>query len=323
MSLTATRRTLLGAGGAALATGVLGRGARASWQPQRPIQIIVGFAAGGGTDVVARAIGTAAQEFFPVPLTIVNRPGAAGTVAAQMVARGPQDGTMLLVSGGSESTSAPNHQQLPYDPRTDFRGVIGIARLPIFLAVRDDSPIRTVGDFVTQAKANPGRVVFASAGVGGLYHSTMIVFGRKAGFEVRHVPYQGGAPALAALVGGHADIAMGSPDEVASLAEAGTIRLIGVASRKRIGDSYAEVPTLIELGYDVFIENMKGLSAPGGTPDEVITYLHERFHRAMQTEQFKTLAARSGMLIEYSDGATFHSNIVTMFNIIGEALRQA
>lgn len=322
--MTITRRHLLGAaaGGTALASGFAGS-ALAAWEPRRPIQIIVGFAAGGGTDVVARAIATAGQEHLPVPLVVVNRPGASGTTAAQFVARAPADGTHLLVSGGSESTSVPNHQRLPYDPRSDFRGVIGIARLPIFLAVRNDSPFRTIGDLVNHAKSNPGRLVYASAGVGSLYHSTMIVLSRRAGLEFRHIPYQGGAPGLAALVGGHVDLALGSPDEVASLAEAGTIRLLAVASRERIQEGYAQVPTLIESGHDVFIENMKGLSAPSGTPDEVVTYLHDRFRRAMETEQFKMLAARSGMLIGYSDAQTYHNNIVEMYNVIAEAMRQS
>lgn len=316
-----TRRHFLGAaaGGTALASG-FGGSALAAWEPQSPIQIVVGFAAGGGTDVVARAITTAGQEFMPVPLVVVNRPGASGTTAAQFVARAPADGTHLLVSGGSESTSVPNHQELPYDPRTDFRGVIGIARLPIFLAVRGDSPFSTIDDLIDHARSNPGSLVYASSGVGSLYHSTMIVLSRRAGLDFRHIPYQGGAPGVAALVGGHVDIALASPDEVEALAEAGTIRLLAVASRERIQEGYEQVPTLIEAGHDVFIENMKGLSAPAGTPDEIVTYLHDRFRQAMDTEQFKSLAERSGMLINYSDGATFHNNIVEMYNVIAEAM---
>ncbi len=292
------------------------------WEPTQPIQLVVGFAAGGGTDVIARTLTSAAQPLFPVPIVVVNRPGAAGTVAAEMVANAEPDGHTLLIAGGSESTSVPAHQELGYDPRTDFTPIIHVARLRIFLAVPSDSPWQTFEDFVEDVRANPGQYSYGSSGSGSLYHSTMLVLGDVADLDMRHVPYQGGAPAMAALLGGHVDITLGSPDEVKPHYDAGSIRLLALTSEDRF-EPWNDVPTLQELGYDVYLENMKGVVGPAGMPDEAVQYLHDKFKEAMEGETYQTLAARSEIETTYMDGPAFGQAMTDMLDTITAALEGA
>lgn len=314
-------KSLAVAAGMVAAAALTAPDARAQWEPTQPIQLVVGFSPGGGTDVIARTLASASQPLFPVPLVIVNRPGAAGTVAAETVAQAEPDGYTLLIAGGSESTSVPAHQELNYDPRTDFTPIIRVARLRIFLAVRADSPWETLDDFVEDVRANPGEYSYASSGSGSLYHSTMLVLSEVADLDMQHVPYQGGAPGIAALLGGHVDIALGSPDEVKAQYEADQIRLLALTSE----DSFAqweEVPTLQELGYDVYLENMKGVVGPAGMPEDVVTYLHDTFKEAMESETFQQLAERSGIEIGYQDGETFGQTMTDMLDAITTALEQ-
>ena len=312
------RRTMLMTGAAIAAVFALA-GPAGAWEPEEPIKIVVGFSPGGGTDTIARAIASAAQEFIPVPLVVVNQPGASGTLAADMVAKAEPDGTTLLMAGGSESTSVPNHREVGYDLEDDFRPVIRIAKLPIFLVAKADSGIESAGDLVQKAKQDPGGLSFASSGAGSLYHSTMLVLNDVAGTEMKHVPYKGGAPAMAALLGGHVDVTLASPDEAKAQAEAGAVNLIGVASDERV-ELFPDVPTLREQGYDVYLENMKGLVAPEGLADERYQYLHDNFKQAIESETFQQLAEKAGIIVGYMPGPEFEATMTDMSDTIGGSL---
>jgi tripartite-type tricarboxylate transporter receptor subunit TctC len=291
----------------------------AAWEPKKPIRILVGFAAGGGTDVVARSLASAAQEFFLVPLVIVNKAGASGTIAADQVATSAADGYTLLVAGGSESTSVPNHQKVTYTLES-FRPVIRATRSRNILVVGTKSPYRTLEEFVKAAKAAPGKMSYGSAGAGSLAHSTFLVFGRAAGLDMRHVPFKGGAPTMAALLGGHIDIAMAAPDEAKPHVDAGTMRMLALSSLDRFAP-WKDVPTLKELGYDVYIENMKGLVAPAGLPDDVYAYLHDNFKKALESDTWKSLAANAQLETGYLDGPAFQKAMQDMSAAIARALK--
>jgi tripartite-type tricarboxylate transporter receptor subunit TctC len=291
-----------------------------AWEPNKPINIVVGFSPGGGTDIIARTVSSAAQEFFPVPLVIVNRSGASGTIAAEYVRNAPPDGYTLLVAGGSESTSVGNHQKLPYDIRTDFSSVIQFNRQRTLLAVKGDAPWTSLQDFVTEVKANPGKYTYGSSGAGGIYHSALLVFTRAAGLDMKHVPYKGGAPAMAALLGGHIDVTALSPDEGKAMLDSGQVRALATFSDERY-PGYPDVPTLMESGYDIYLENMKGLIGPKGMDPEVVAYLHDNFKKAMETETFKALAKKANIEVQYRDGAGFQQAMTEMYNAIGKAVR--
>lgn len=301
-----------------LALGVATTSAMA-WEPEKPIEIVVGFSAGGGTDVIARTLATAAQDEFPVPLVIVNRAGASGVAAAEYVARQPADGYTLLVTGGSESTSVPNHRQVGYHISEDFQGVLRAVRMRIVLLVREDSEIETIQGLVDRAKAAPGAVTYASSGAGSIYHSTMLAFGDEAGIDMNHVPFKGGAETMVALLGGHVDVALASPDEAQRQIAAGKVRALAVTSGDRF-PGLPDVPTLREAGYDVYLDNMKGLSAPAGLPAEVYEYLNSRFANAIESAEFIELAKKSGLEISYLDGPAFDEQIAKMSGAIAKAL---
>lgn len=292
-----------------------------AWEPKRPIQIIVGFSTGGGTDLIGRALATAAQEVFPVPVVVINRPGASGVIAAEAVSKAAPDGHTLLVAGGSESTSLPNHQPVPYNLATSFRPIVHVIRLRMMVVVRADSGMRSFADLVAYAKANPGKLAYGTSGVGSLTHSMMNVVNKAAGIDTFHVPYKGDADVVTALLGSQIQIGTGSPDQWKPHIDSGKLVALTLSSNDRF-PGMPEVPTLKELGYNVYLENMKGIVAPAGLPDDVYAYLHERLKKAMETETFKTLVARSNFEVQYMDGPTFAGNMQNMSNSIAAALKK-
>ena len=292
-----------------------------AWEPKKPIKIIVGFSPGGGTDIVARTIVASAQEFFPVPLVVVNRPGAGGTLAAEFVSKSKPDGYTLLVAGGSESTSVPNHRKVNYNIG-DFVGIIRLIRSRIFYGVLSDSPIKSIEDLVKQAKADPGKITYSSSGQGSILHSSMLLLANEAGMDLRHVPYKGGAPAMAAMLGGHVNVAMiGGPEEAQAHLAAGTIRLLATPSNTRF-PGLPDVPTLKELGHNVYVDNMKGLVAPKGTPDDVAKYLHDTFKKGLNSTVWEKMAAKLKLESGYLNGEDFKGAMKTMSANIGDAVKK-
>lgn len=290
-----------------------------AWEPTKPIKIIVGFAPGGGTDLVARNLVASSQEFFPVPLVVVNKPGAGGALAADLVSKEKADGYTLLVAGGSESTSVPNHQKVTY-ALDDFRGVLRCIRSRIYLVANAKGDIKSIADLKKKALANPGKLSYGSSGQGTLYHSTMLLATKALGIDMQHVPYKGGAPMMAALLGGHIDITLAGPEEMQAQVDGGQVIPLALASETRL-DTYKDVPTLKELGYDVYIENQKGIVAPAGTPDEVIQYLHENFKKGLDSKVWEALAGKLSMETSYLSGDDFMGAMQKMSKNIGEAVK--
>ncbi len=304
----------------AFATVALFTGPAAAWEPTKPIKIIVGFSPGGGTDIVARTLLAASQEFFPVPLVVVNKPGAGGTLAADFVSKAKPDGYTLLVAGGSESTSVPNHRKVNYKIE-EFVGVIRLIRSRIFIAVRADSDIKSIDDLKAKAKANPGKLSYGTSGQGSILHSAMLLLAKDLDVDLRHVPYKGGAPAMAALLGGHLDITMvGGPEEAQAHLAAGKIRLLALTSDSRF-PGFKDVPTLQEVGVDVYVDNMKGLVAPKGTPPEVVTYLHDNFKKGLDSKVWEKLAAKLKLETGYLSGEDFSAAMQSMSGSIGKAVK--
>jgi len=293
----------------------------ASWEPKKPIQLIVGFAPGGATDLIARAIATGAQEIMPVPIIVMNRPGAGGVIAAEFVAKAAPDGYTLLIAGGSESTAIPNHQKVGYSVTGSFRPIIHLVRLRIMINVRADSGFKSFNDLVTYAKANPGKLAYGNGGTGGLTHSTMLLVNKIANINTFDVPYKGDSEVVTALMSNQIQIVPVSPDQVKPWIDSGKVRPLAVTSNDRF-PGYPDVPTLKELGYDIYLENMKGLVAPAGLSDEAYTYLHDYFKKAMESNAFKSLAARGDYEVTYMDGPAFGKAMQSMSNAIASALKK-
>jgi tripartite-type tricarboxylate transporter receptor subunit TctC len=316
------RRSILAGTAGLAAAAVAGRGALAAWEPARPVQLIVGFAPGGGADLAARAIAEAASRFFPTPLVVLNRPGAGGAIAAQHVAGLAPDGLSLLVGGGSESTSLPAFRDLPYDPKRSFRSIIRLTRQPLLIVAKRGSQYADLRAVVEAAKRAPGTVPHASSGQGSIYHAVFVLLSQAAGVELLHVPFSGGAPSLQALLAGTVELAVLAPEEMAGLTQAGEVRPLGVASAERL-PGFPGVPTLRELGWDVVVENMKGLCAPAGLPDEVYTSLHDRFRRGMQEPAWRTFLERTGAMDGYLDGPGFQAAMDSVLDALRASVKRA
>lgn len=297
-----------------------GQAAGASWEPSKPIQLVVGFSPGGGTDVIARAIAAGTQEVMPQPMIVVNKPGASGVIAADAVSKAPADGYTLLVAGGSESTSLPNHQQVSYK-QSSFRPIGHVIRLRMMMVVKNDGKIKSFQDLVNYAKSNPGKMAYGTSGVGSLTHSMMLMVNKAAGIDTFHVPYKGDAEVVTGIIGDQVQIGLGSPDQFRSWIETGKLIPLTLSSNDRF-PGLPHVPTLKELGYDIYLENMKGVVAPAGLPDEIYNYLNEKLRKAMETQAFKNIVNKSNYEVQYMDGPTFARTMAAMSEGIAAALKK-
>jgi tripartite-type tricarboxylate transporter receptor subunit TctC len=280
-----SRRAGLAAGLVA-ATALPFRPARAAY-PEGPVTWIVAYAAGGGTDTLARLLGEAMAPKLGQPVVIENRPGGATNIGAGVAAKADPDGrTVFTADNGTLVFNPALFRKLPYDPERDFRPVGLMARFPLVLAVWKASVSTSARDFVDRARAEPGAIDYASPGVGSPHHLTMERLAREAGVQFTHIPYKGAAPALNDLVGGHVESMVVDYPSAASHLQAGTIRPLAVCSAARLG-GLPEVPTVQEaLGLDGFeAYAWQGLVVPQATPDPVVERLSSALAAALHEER--------------------------------------
>lgn len=289
------------------------------WTPTQPITILVGFAPGGSADQIARQLAFAAKNIIPVPVVVNNRVGAAGAIAAHATAEAKPDGYTLFVGGGSETSSVGHFRPLAYDPRKSFTPVIKVSRAPSILAVRTDSKFANMKALLDEARQAPEKVSYGSTGEGGIFHATALVLEKQSGVKLLHVPYRGAADAMTALLGGQVDSAFGAYEEMKAMIDSGRVRPLALFSRTRL-PSLPEVPTMLELGVPVALDNMKGLMGPVSLPEPVRRYLHDAFRKAMQTAEWKDYVAKSGLTQDYAEGPAFQKEIVEAYDLIGKAI---
>ena len=276
-----TRRTVL-ATYAALA--LLGSAAPALSQdwPQRPVTIIVPFAAGGNTDGIARIIAQRLGDALGKPFVVESRPGANGAIAASAVAHAPADGYTLFMAALPQIAIGPAMTKVSYDPVRDFAPISNVAVNAFVLAVHRDMPAKTVAEFVAYVQARPGKLAYASSGPGSLAHLSMALFLKMAGLDMIHVSYKGNAPALADVLAGHVPAMFTNLSDALPHANSGTIRLLGVSSDQRVAQ-LPDVPTVAESGFPRFKTlTWNGLMAPAGTPKVIITRVADEVRRAVK-----------------------------------------
>jgi tripartite-type tricarboxylate transporter receptor subunit TctC len=289
--------------------------------PTKPIEVVVGAAPGGGTDMIARAVADVAPKYVGQPLVVVNKVGAAMVIAAQYVATSKPDGYTLNVAGGSETVAVPHFRSVPYDPIEDFEPIIRFIIERVGFYVKADSPWKSMKDFVADAKQNPDKYSYAHAGVGGIHHATMLAVEKRAGIRLTAVPHKGGAENLAALAGGHVSMAIASPNEAYALVQSGRVRPLANASAKRAPNE-PDTPTLREVGIDVYIENQKGFVFPKGTPAPIVQKLHDSLRKVFDDPQFKANAERLNLELAYLNGEDFRKALKSMYDQIGEAVKK-
>lgn len=287
---TLSRRSLIALSAAAALAPELVRA-----QDSRPIEWVLGYAAGGGSDAVARTVAEAMSKTLGQPIVINNKPGAATNIAAAYAANSKDYGHMLFTA--DFATLAVNpwlFSKLQYNAEKDFTPVGMLARFPMLLVVAPNVPAKNLKEFLAWAKASPAAISYASAGVGSPHHLAAELLGERAGLKLQHVAYRGGAPAVLDLLGGQVPFALMDTASVLQYIQNGKLRALGVASPQRLL-SMPDVPTLAEQGLTGFTAYAwQGLVVPTGTPAETVTKLSNALQIALDSTlvkaRFQTLA---------------------------------
>ena len=262
--------------------------------PSRPVTLIVPFAAGGSTDSVARALGQGLGRQLGQPVIIDNKSGAGGTVGATQVMRSAPDGYTLLMGGPSDQVNAPFMMaKAPYEPARDFAPVGCAMRSANVLVVNPGLPAQSTPDLIRLAKAQPGKINFASAGNGNTSHLLGEMLAQSAGVSLTHVPYRGNAPALTDLLGGQVQMMFAAPVSVLQYVKSGTLRAIGVTSGSRLPD-FPKVPTLRESGIPIEIYSWACLFVPAKTPAPIVEKLHSALTHVLDDPSVLQLISAMG-----------------------------
>lgn len=249
--------------------------------PAKPVRIVVGFAAGGPTDVTARQLSQKLTEKLGQPVIVEPRTGAGGNIAAEFVAKSPPDGYTLLLPAFAHAVNPSLYANLPFDTEKDFVPIALLTTSANLLAVHPSLPVRNVRELIVLAKAKPGELTYGSAGVASASHLAGELLNSMAGIKLAHIPYKGAAPASIDLVGGHISAAFPSISLALPHAKAGRLRLLGVAGLKR-AESLPDLPTIAEAGVPGFeVLSWYGLLAPAGTPADIIVRLNQEVTRGL------------------------------------------
>jgi len=270
--------------------------ASAADYPTRPIRIIVGFAAGGAPDTLARVIGEKLAQDWGQPVVVENRTGAQGNTAMAAVAKAAADGyTLALVPIGNAAVNPSLSSNLPYDPAKDFAPITQIATVENVLVIGAQSPVQTLKDLIAAGRAKTAKLTYATPGAGSLAHLAAELLARAGGFEMSHVPYRGVTPALTDVIRGEVTMIFAQLSTAKPFIEGGQLRALGIASKTRSG-VLPTVPTVAEAGEMPGFEAVSwyALMAPAQTPDPVIRKLHEGVVRALNLPDVKAALEAQG-----------------------------
>jgi tripartite-type tricarboxylate transporter receptor subunit TctC len=297
----------LASGTAALLTA--SRIAWAQAYPTRPVRFIVAFAAGGTNDIVARLIGQGLSERLGQPVIIENRPGAGSNIGTEVVVRAPPDGYALLMAGTPNAINATLYQKLSFDFIRDIAPVAGILRVPLVMEMHPSIPVHTVPEFIAYAKANPGKINYASAGVGGVTHVAGELFKILAGVEMRHVPYRGAGPALTDLLGGQVQVMFDIMPSSIEYIRTGKLRAVGVTTATR-SEAFPDLPTVGDFvpGYEA--SAWLGVGAPRNTPADIVDKLNKEINAGLSDSKMKARLADFGGTVLAGSSADFGKLIV-------------
>lgn len=292
------RRNVIGMLAAALLP--WGTRAQSSSYPTRPVELIAPYPAGGGTDVLARALALSASKHFPQPLIVVNKPGAAGVVGWGDTLRGDDPGYKMVVLASALMTM-PLLGLSKYTYR-DFTPIAQLNYDPAALTVRADAPWKDVDEFLAAAKKTEFRV--GNGGDGSIWHLAAAAIAEQAGVSFNHIPFAGANPAVLSLLGGHIDAITVSAAEVYNQVAGGKLRILGVMSENR-RKGFENIPTLREGGLDIAMGVWRGLAVPASTPDTVVAMLRSATAKAVQEPVFQEALAKQSLGFDYADGEAF------------------
>jgi tripartite-type tricarboxylate transporter receptor subunit TctC len=320
--MTILRRQFLACASAAMAMPALPRAAMALDYPTRPVRMVVPFPPGGAADITARLMGQWLTERLGQPFIIENKGGAGSNLGTEAVVTAPPDGYTLLLINAGNAINATLYQKLNFDFIRDIVPVCGLVRAPHVMFVTPSFPAKTVAEFIAYAKANPGKVNYASAGTGNANHITAEMFKMMTGIEMVHVPYRGGAPALLDLVGGQVQVMFADTLTAGEQIKSGTVRAIGVATAAR-SPVLPEVPPIADVvpGFDA--SSWWGIGAPRGTPGEIVTKLNAEINAGLADPKLKERFAAMGALLLGGSPAAFGKMIADETDKWGKVVKFA
>jgi tripartite-type tricarboxylate transporter receptor subunit TctC len=286
--------------------------------PSKTINFFIGYPAGGTTDVCARPLTMAAGKILGQPVVVVNKPGAGSAVAVAMLKTEKPDGyTIGILPSGA--VLSQHMRKVPYDSAKDFTPIIQYAVYLYGFAVRADAPWKTFKEMVEYAKANPGKIRYATAGPGTPQHLVMERLALKEHVKWTHVPFDGGGPAVAALLGGHVE-AVSQTTEWKKHVESGRLRLLAVYGEKRMKE-FPNVPTLLELGYGITAPSLICIIGPKGLLPQIVETLHGAFKKAMEDPDFIKIGEQMDQPVQYRGPQELGKHLVEMNEQVGTLIR--
>ena len=292
--------------------------------PTRPIQFIVPFPPGGGNDTVARAIAQQASPALGQPIVVDNRPGAGGIIGADAAAKAAPDGHTIFLGGVATHAVNPHlHPKLSYDPIKDFAPITLVASAPSVLVVHPSVPARTIADFAAYARANPGKLNYASNGNGSSSHMAAVLYETNAGVKMTHVPYKGVGPALTDLMSGRIELMFNSIVAILPHIQAGKLRALAVTSKSR-SSLLPDVPSIAESGWPAYeAGSWYGILAPAGTPPAIIDRLHREIVKSLKEPEVQKRLAGEGAEVIGSTPQEFAAHIRSELARMGQAIKAA
>jgi tripartite-type tricarboxylate transporter receptor subunit TctC len=279
---------------ALLATGL---GAAAQTYPSRPVTFVVPYAAGGGTDLLARLLAQRLERRFGRPFVVENKAGSATVIAASALARAAPDGhTIMLATSTTMAINVSMYKNLSYDPVRDLTPVAQVAVSPFVLVVNPALPVQSVADLVRYAQEHPGMLNYGSSGVGSFHHLSAEVLASLSGIKMTHIPYKATPPALNDVVAGHVHLMFGDVTSTLPLIAAGQLRALGVSTAQRVG-SAPEIPPLAEAGIPGFDSSYwQMIVAPAATPAPIVALLNQAFHDILSEPEVREELGRRGLI---------------------------
>jgi tripartite-type tricarboxylate transporter receptor subunit TctC len=290
------------------ALGLTSAVATAQGYPTKSVRMVVGFPPGGGTDIVARVISQKLSEWYGQPVVVENRPGATGTIGADVIAKSPPDGYNLLMGHVNSHGIAPNlFSKLPYDAIKDFAAVAYVGYVPNVLAVHPSVQASSVKELIALAKRRPGAMNYASSGNGSTQHLAGEMFKQLTGTDIVHVPYKGSGDAIKDLLGGTVNMNFDTMPPVLSHIQSGKLRGLAISTPRRL-PQLPDVPTFDEAGIKGFdVTNWYGVMAPGGTPPELVSKLNADINKAMQVPEVRARLEAVGTQLREQSAREFES----------------
>ena len=305
------------AAGLAMLTGA----AMADEWPEKGINLTVGYGAGGTTDSTARVLASLLEEDLGVSVTVINKPGGGGSVAAALASAERPDGYNVFTFTTGAAVLSPHTQDLPYDTLNDFTFISQYGAWHLGLVVQADAPYNSLEELMAFAKENPGEISYAIAGTGTPQHLTMLRLAGEEDLDWTAVPFKGGAASVTALLGGHVDVMVGATEWLPQV-QSGEFKLLTILTDQRL-PQFPDVPTLKDLGYDIAAPSILGIAGAAGIPDEVVAKLDAAIGRATQSPELIEIFDNLAMKMTYLDSQAFEQSVRENYEIQGEIIRAA